>query len=733
MTQDNLWTMTALSLMTGIVVWSIGLGFWPICILGCVGLATCHLVAPHHTRLATYLVLVIVVAQGLCGLREKRMVSTAPLTEVQRLSGTIQAVTRFDRGGRIVIGPFGAPTTGVMMTLTHWHDRLVLGDIVELNGRFQRIDGALNRGDYDPAEMAARHGAQWHFSGDIRRIGRSTDWRRGLQSLHEVVRQRIAGLKDTYHTQLLSGLVLGDRRALAPTTRAAFEETGTAHLLAVSGLHIGGVSLVVFSILRRVCLGLGVFFPHRFPAVCAAMAALCMLVIAQFPVSACRATLMVCFHFIGTAIGRRPSPRETVSMAAIVSLFSAPSLLFSPGFQFSFLAVVALITMVSRTSGPMNWIEVCLIASLATAPVESWHFGTVCLGSPLTNLILTPVAASVVVPTAMLGVALYPVTTTVLELGAVMAEIFTNMAVILADMGFQKLVVGQWVTPVVIAIWLVAMQRRWKIKPWIIAGALSLCVGWTSQLYSRNSFVQFISVGQGDAILLHSMGRYALVDAGPSEAAYPLLGVLRRHGVRRLEWVMITHHHPDHFRGLSTLGQHLSIGEVRHYGQSASNAWSTVSRDLARQGITTTESWPDQESFGRLHLRYVRPMLAEWFTENDRSIAVRVDGIRQSLLLTGDLQWLGEQHLLQSKVGPIDIVQAPHHGSRTSLGEELLSALRPSMVVISCGPKNPYGFPHEEVSRRIEEHGLDLLRTDVHGSIRLMLDDAAVVTDRHPP
>ena len=168
-------------------------------------------------------------------------------------------------------------------------------------------------------------------------------------------------------------------------------------------------------------------------------------------------------------------------------------MILTPGFQFSFLAVIGLMTFVTAPLAN-SWIQVCIVASIATAPVQSWHFGTACPTGPVANLIVTPIAAGLVVPVAMLGVAVEPLTDRVLYIGAAMAEILAHMISEFANFGVTQVIVGQWATPLMMTLWLLPAALRWLTKAQAMvvitaAGALGASV-----LHEPSSFVHFISV-----------------------------------------------------------------------------------------------------------------------------------------------------------------------------------------------------------------------------------------------
>ena len=148
---------------------------------------------------------------------------------------------------------------------------------------------------------------------------------------------------------------------------------------------------------------------------------------------------------------------------------------------------------------------------------------------------------------------------------------------------------------------------------------------------------------------------------------------------------------------------------------------------LQRRQIPTVTQNGGDEVFGPLHLRFFEPLRAKWVSENDRSISVRVDGYKTSMLLTGDLEKIGERYLISQNPGSVDVLKAGHHGSRTSTHSALLDAVQPRSVIASLGSRNRHGFPHPEVIARLRKRHIPLYRTDTNGRIRIKFDRKSAI------
>ena len=206
------------------------------------------------------------------------------------------------------------------------------GADVSIKGPFRLIRPALNPGDYNPREHARQSGVEWTSAGHIKVHATHPTVRRLLFDAHNWAREQINGIEDSARRGILFGLVLGDRKSVPKQAIDGFQNTGTGHLLAVSGLHVGGIATAAYMLLLRLTRRYDLCFPHRIPAFVGIVAAWLLVVLAQFPLSAVRAGIMLTLFLAGHMLGRRPSTVEIVSCAAVFFMLDAPSLILTPGF-----------------------------------------------------------------------------------------------------------------------------------------------------------------------------------------------------------------------------------------------------------------------------------------------------------------------------------------------------------------------------------------------------------------
>ncbi|MEZ4464175.1 MAG: ComEC/Rec2 family competence protein [bacterium] len=577
---------------------------------------------------------VAVAAGGAAALAESRFIAEAPAALARPVDGRVRHVEQ--RGATLyaVVAPDEAPAWGVRVALHHRPPGLAAGARVRLLGPLLPLDPADNPGGFDAEAWAARRQVRWRSREPIALLAPASAAAIVLQDGRDAARRHLDAVPRAYGAAVLRGLLLGDRAAVPAEALRGFNASGTAHLLAVSGLHVGGLAWV---------LALGVrHLGHRrrwrrvdaLSAAVALPAVTLFVFLAQAPLSAVRAGVMVGLYALGRALGRPPNPLNLLGFAALLALLDAPSVAAEPGFQLSFGAVAALLTLATRqTTWWRSLLQVSVIAWLATAPIQAAHFGTFSPVAPLANVLLVPFASLVLVPLGLLGLALAPLTLAPLTFTAALAEALAALAE-----GFGQWP-GLWVVGAHGAAWLAVPLVLWigRRRLRLALPAAAACVAAGFALRPPDATVDFVAVGQGDAMIVRGGGQVLLVDTGPPTGADALLAYLRHEGIGRVDRVIISHGHPDHDGGLEALAAEIPIGEVWTHGRALpTDRWRRIRAAL---GPTPVRRAPlGHTPLGPLAVEVLLTSPPADLEENDASVALRVVGPAGSVLLTGDLE-----------------------------------------------------------------------------------------------
>ncbi len=516
--------------------------------------------------------------------------------------------------------------------------------------------------------------------------------------------------------ELAAALALGRRDLLPVQRREGWRRSGMAHLLAVSGLHVGTVAAVLWLVLAAANL-----HPRRLRWVML-VALPAYAVLAGAAPSAVRAALMGVVYLAGRQLGRAVIPMASVLLVAAVLLIGNPWLVTDAGFQLTVLVTAALVRWVlplsDRLPGP-RWLAgglaVPLVAQLAASPIVAHHFRSVVPGAVVANVMVPPLIAPALAA-ALLATALSPLWPAA---GGLMLDVLMLIEKLLWACGragrAAELVLPAAPLAVtaafVVAGWIALQPGRLARRgaaAWVVVLAGST-LWWALRAGAAGPGVELLPVGEGLAAAVSSAEGTALVDAGrwKREAAELLADA----GVRRLAAVVVSHADEDHFGGAELLLRTLPVEclvvpawmiadpvtvpllrMARRRGVAVSPV--TAGRTLRLAGMTIEVLWPPAGGLPA--------------DDNERALVFRVRMAGRSVLVTTDIGSATELEIAGSGSLSSEVLVVSHHGSRHSTTPVFLDRVEPRVALIPAGPLNRYRHPHRELLERLEGRGIPL-------------------------
>lgn len=237
-----------------------------------------------------------------------------------------------------------------------------------------------------------------------------------------------------------------------------------------------------------------------------------------------------------------------------------------------------------------------------------------------------------------------------------------------------------------------------------------------------------LDVGQGDALLTRLDGATMLVDAGPDAptAGAEIVPRLRRLGVERLDYLVLTHADGDHIGGAPTVMREFAVGTVVHADHDLSHPVMREVIDLARDAGVEVRQVRRGDSMAwhpQVELSVLNPPEPGPDGDNDRSVVLHLAYRTSAILLTGDIEASAEGELVESgALRPADVLKVPHHGSNSSSTVEFLDAVAPQIAVVSAGRYNAFDHPRDGALRRLLARDAAVFRTDLGGSVTVRTD-----------
>lgn len=587
----------------------------------------------------------------------------------------------------------------------------------------KRPAGLLNFHGFDQEAwlLAQRIGATGSVKDGERLAPARNAWR-------DSVRQRLMAVDAQGREAGLVALVLGDGSGLATADWQVLQDTGTVHLLVISGQHIGLLAGLIYGLIA----GLARYgcWPRTWPWLpwacgLAFSAALGYGWLAGFGVPVQRACVMVGLVLVWRLRFRHLGLWWPLLLALNGVLVLEPLASLQPGFWLSFAAVAVLILAFGGRLGPWSlwqaWTRPQWLMAIGLFPVL-WVLGLpISLSAPLANLVAVPWISLVVLPLALAGTALLPlpfIGEGLLWLaGGALDGLFKGLAWLAGHM-------PAWIpAQVPLGYWLVSLLGAVLLL--LPNGVPFRVLGWPMLLlavfppramvpHGQVEVVQ-LDVGQGQSLILRTRHHALLYDAGPRTGTFDLgarvvLPSLRKLGVGALDLMLLSHADVDHAGGAAAIAKGIPIKRV------VGGETDGLPAFIGTQPCVSGERWTwDGVTFE----------LWQWpgaISGNAKSCVLQVQANGERLLLTGDIDRDAEQAMLASPLAvPTEWLQAPHHGSRSSSSWAFVERLSPRNVLISRGRGNAFGHPHPQVMERYQRLGSQVYDSAEQGAVHVQL------------
>jgi competence protein ComEC len=580
----------------------------------------------------------------------------------------------------------------------------------------------------------------------------------------------------TPSSELLTAILFGQRHRLPERVAENFRRSGTGHLMAVSGLHVGLVAAMILWIWRSLKL------QGRLPLLLAIVVVLGYAYLTGMRPSALRAAIMVSTALTALLLDREYDLPSAVAFAALVTLFYNPLLLFSVGFQLSYASTLVLVYAYRPLDHLLGYLRfprllipalaVTIAAQIGVLPLSVYYFQYLPTGALIFNLLMLPLIAFVVglgLAGALLGLLLPLPGEIVLWAVRPLLELMVFVTGFSSLPGFYVALSPPGIFVIIVYYSLLTLAlfiyyqreslfiskngllreisgKRLIVRILISMIALfTLTIIWSGILFptKKELKVTYIDVGQGASAMIETpCGKVILIDAG-GEAAYRgepgavgeriLLPLLRVENIRKIDLAVITHPHEDHFGGFIPLIETIAVdtmlispvsGDLVYYIDLLDRA-ASLGVDIHK--VNAGQVWscgPDMA----LEFIYPNENLLSGAGDdlNNNSIVCRLRYGAINFLFTGDIEDVAVEDLFRRNEDLKAVVlQVPHHGGYMKAMPALIEAVAPSIAVIQVGT-NSFGHPHPYVLDALNRAGVTVYRNDQHGAVIIKTDGSDV-------
>ena len=546
---------------------------------------------------------------------------------------------------------------------------------------------------------------------------------------------------------VLEALLLGERGRMDEETNLALQKSGLFHLVAISGAHIAIVFFLLFSLLKLLKV------PSRFSYFLLMIFLVFYAFLVEGRASVLRATIMSLAFLLGKLIWRDVNLLNTISVSAFFLLLVNPFNLFEMGFELTFASTFSIILFYPKIIKhlprlPLKISEIFALsvtAQLGVFPFIASAFNRVTFSSLILNFLAIPLVGVIMAS----GYIFFPLSFVSSFLATLLAQglklsikLFIISSHFLDHLSFASyripsphplIVIGYFLF---LLLMLLPQRVKWQRPVFLLFFVLffALLISYPFSCESQGLKLTFIDVGEGDSILIEFPGRKKmLIDGGGSPSGTFDIGesvvspFLWKKGIKKIDYLVLTHAHPDHLYGLMAIARNFKIGEFWEALSPIENeAYAQFKNSLPRAALQKRLFQGFIHRDGDIRIKALFPRETSPYVKtvhNDQSLVLRISYGQTSFLLPGDIDAASENKIIENQDEiKSQVLKSAHHGSNTSSSKAFLERVSPQVVVISVGEGNVYGFPSQEILELYKEIGATIFRTDEQGAIEISSD-----------
>ena len=644
-----------------------------------------------------------------------------------------------------------------------------IGDKIRVSGKLMKLHDYQNPGRMDVVMANYARNIHGQLSASKYSIELTAQekhfWGRLAGNIRHLYKTSMDAVMPKTDSAAIFAMLFGGYGGIRPELLEAFTVTGLIHILSVSGSHItlmAGVAQVMGKVLG---------WSGRMTALVAAVIIILYSLLAGLVIPVVRAAIMGILTLVAMNLGRERDAQHILSLTAGGMLLLWPLSLFDISFQLSFGATAGLLYLSPRLQGIFSQrlprfisgsLAVTMGAQLAVLPFIAWYFNVVSVSSLLANILVAPLVEFIIVISLLAGiiVGLLPVVGKLIYMSAsLLLGLSYELSRWIARLPGSQIYVPALNYPMwiiyyaVLGLYSLPSDNQDYILTKIgqmlklarsrelylgLAGVIIFFLIWGMYLAQPKELqVHFIDVGQGDAALnITPNGRAFMIDTGGTRKGSYDIGArvdvpyLLHYGARKLDFIMLTHAHDDHAKGVGGILGKIPVGTVLigHEGLTEYQKAFGGNRLTTGQAVCATLREDTEMTLDgvKIQILYapINGNLAGGTTGNEFSNVMKISYGTHSFLFTGDLTAEHEQRLVQQgKDLHSTVLKVGHHGSNTSSSEAFLQMVNPSWCVISVGYGNSFGHPHKEIEKRLKQYTSQYIyRTDRDGAVVFRTD-----------
>jgi len=568
------------------------------------------------------------------------------------------------------------------------------------------------------------------------------------------IKQKIENMLDSNYRPIILALLIGDKSGLSDAQWTVFRKTGTSHLIAISGLHIGLIAGLVFFITRWLwgfySTGVEIIPSPKIAALFAIISAVLYSAMAGFSLPTQRALIMLCVIMLSILFDVRAQSWKTLAIALLLVLILSPFAVMNPGFWLSFFAVGIILYFsnapqlkTNKTiSSLYSWSLIQLVIAIGLMPFVLLFFKESSIISPIANFVIVPVFSFIIVPIIFLAgcfLLIFPL----------LSELLFNIVIFVIDkiwyfleylaaLNFSTIQINY--LPVsafifsFIGIALLFMPRKFPAKYLTPMFFIPVFFSQAQSPEFGAANVTLLDVGQGLSVVVQTQRHTLIYDTGPrysesfNTGKTVVVPFLKSKGLTKADMVVISHGDNDHIGGIKSVVESIAVDKILTSVPVKVKSKKKKKKISKNSILIDYCSSDNQWQWDGVYFKMIHPQATSELKANNASCVLKISTNQNSVLLTGDIEAEAELEIENNLEQDIkaNIIIAPHHGSKTSSTELFIKKIDPDYVLYSVGYRNRYHFPSTQVSRRYRQLGVTEFSTSDSGAITFNLSPAKI-------
>lgn len=525
----------------------------------------------------------------------------------------------------------------------------------------------------------------------------------------------------------IKAFLIGNQDTISSEAKTSYQENGISHLFAMSGMQFYLLAKFLLSLLKLINIkektGYKIVFLILF----------CYLILIEKTASIIRSILFFFIFSINKVWNLSLNKTTLIILSLSITLLINPFYITEVAFWYSYVISIGLLLFTKEDQSYLKTLlKTSSLAFFLSIPISLYYFYEINILSIIYNLFYIPFVNIILFPASMITF-LCPILEPIYNILIVILE---TSSIYLSKITFGKFIFAK--IPIIFyLLYLIIIFRILKTnkKKWKIILIIGLVLHYIAPTYYTKDFIKIIDVSQGDSIIIYSKGHTALIDTGgkiiydenkksTSITQYITIPLLKSLGIKKLDYVFLTHGDQDHMGEIDYLYNHFKIEKIYlNLGEE-----KEIEKEVIK-GIKNVEKVYQEEMF-QIGNFTMYQLNKEWKEENTSSSVFYVSHKKLNALLMGDATIDTENYLQKNYKLKTDIIKIGHHGSDTSTSLSFLKATSPRLAIISVGEDNIYHHPSNEVLNRLKKEKIPFLTTIESGTITIFPEKEEIKEDK---